>query len=327
MPLGYTGMARQEFVFDWRKYTPYHYAQSADGIRMLYSLIREAIVKGESTLFIEGFTRQGIDYQKLLVNILNDSPLIFWVQSTLGWYTDPRGTHFHFCYNDLFPKKDELMQKIVDKASVIFDKCVKGCKSKYEVALSIHDYLTKTVAYDYDSLPIKDLNSKEVTNAHSLIGPLLYGKGVCDGISDAYSFLLSTCGIKATTVSGNTTEGEPHAWNIIRIEGEWYHVDVTWDLNKGNGNHWFFCLNDAQMSRTRIIKGYVPCNGIEYNYIRRQGTYFIKKKDAIDYVSKMRRCTKEIFCEEEIPANSILSLGRCSSVCPGFGHWFTVTVN
>ena len=61
---------------------------------------------------------------------------------------------------------------------------------------------------------------------HTAYGIMVNGTGVCDGYARAYADLLARMGIKSVVV-----ESEPmnHAWNLVSVGGNWYHVDVTYD--------------------------------------------------------------------------------------------------
>ena len=73
------------------------------------------------------------------------------------------------------------------------------------------------------------------TNAnadHTAAGLLLNGTAVCQGIAVyAHQFLWS-CGIRSRYVSG-ISKGEPHAWNVVEINGVWRHIDYTFALTGG----------------------------------------------------------------------------------------------
>lgn len=85
---------------------------------------------------------------------------------------------------------------------------------------SIHDYLINQTVY----------NTKEerALEDHCPYGPLIEGKGVCDGYTRAAGMLLDAAGIENYYVDGSAG-GEEHSWNIVKLDGQYYHLDVTWD--------------------------------------------------------------------------------------------------
>ena len=58
-------------------------------------------------------------------------------------------------------------------------------------------------------------------------------KAKCQGYSDAFEFLCRQAGIKSLALHGYASKGLPsnHAWNVVRINGKWYLLDVTWGEN------------------------------------------------------------------------------------------------
>jgi len=81
--------------------------------------------------------------------------------------------------------------------------------------LKIHDYIINNTRYDVDKL------NKDSYNA---LGPLFNGKAVCSGYSDLLAIFLTKFGIKNYKVASDT-----HVWNVIYINDEWLHIDLTWD--------------------------------------------------------------------------------------------------
>lgn len=103
------------------------------------------------------------------------------------------------------------------------------CRNRGELETEkiIYDYLCNTVSYDTE---YKD-------PSFECVGPLLFGKGVCEGISKASKFLFDTVGIESLIAHGTSnsrlncgTNNLSHAWNIVRIRDLCFHLDVTFDL-------------------------------------------------------------------------------------------------
>ena len=98
----------------------------------------------------------------------------------------------------------------------IVDTGVTKEMSEYEISLRLHDAVVKHVEYKEGSV-----------NDHSAYGALIEGKSVCEGYAELYQYLLYLCGIQSHAVTG--TAGEDHMWNLVRIDGEYYMSDPTWD--------------------------------------------------------------------------------------------------
>lgn len=94
---------------------------------------------------------------------------------------------------------------------------------EFEREKKIHDRIILKAEYDYPSL-----DDPTDYNAHSAYGCIVEGECVCEGYAKAFVYLARRVGIQsfiATGVGGN----EAHAWNYVKINGNFYHTDLTWD--------------------------------------------------------------------------------------------------
>ena len=131
---------------------------------------------------------------------------------------------------------------VTNKVTEVVEKTVKASMNEYEKALALHDWLTANAQYDMSY------------TEYEADGVLLNGKGVCQSYALAYYLLLEEAGIESSYSFGNG-----HMWNTVKIDGEWYHVDVTWDdpvylsggkvVNKNTNDHTFFGLSDAAIQQ------------------------------------------------------------------------------
>ncbi len=105
--------------------------------------------------------------------------------------------------------------------------------SDFDKALILHDELV--------------LNSSYLLTGETY-DLMVNGKGKCYGYSEAYSYLLAQAGINSEIVESETMY---HQWNKVEIDGEYYHVDVTWDDptpdSPGFADHTFFLLSDSKI--------------------------------------------------------------------------------
>lgn len=82
---------------------------------------------------------------------------------------------------------------------------------------------------------------------HEAIGILKYGDGVCDAYASITGLLLTEAGIESVPISGSTfvEEGINHSWNLVKINGNYYHLDVT--FNDRNGPDKYYLVSDEYM--------------------------------------------------------------------------------
>lgn len=126
-----------------------------------------------------------------------------------------------------------------------------------DIALWLHDYIC--VNYEYDT-PAKE--------NHLVTEILRDGRGVCQAYADLYGLLLERFGIESYYVSSDAMS---HAWNIVKIGGEWYHVDVTWDDptpdRTGRAKHEYFMRSDKKMTELKHYgwESDIKCTSTKYD--------------------------------------------------------------
>ena len=105
--------------------------------------------------------------------------------------------------------------------------------SPYAQLRAIHDWLCEQNAYDTD-VSSKDYRKFEAVSA---LDTDPYTMPVCEGYARAFKLLCDRLSIPCMLVDGIGYAGgtsELHMWNIVRLDGAWYAVDVTWDDSHGN---------------------------------------------------------------------------------------------
>jgi len=129
--------------------------------------------------------------------------------------------------------------------------------TEVEAVKALHDYLVLELKYDG--------NYGEMS--HSAEGVMRNGVAVCDGYARTMRLLLFMTGIESRVIRG-TADNQPHAWNLVKIEGDWYHVDVTWDDPvpdvEGKVRYLCFLKNDADMAKTHTWESEIRCTENEY---------------------------------------------------------------
>ncbi len=109
-------------------------------------------------------------------------------------------------------------------------------------ALFVHDLLASTRAYDVNH---------QISDTHHASACLVDRLCVCQGYAEAYALIMNRLGVPCRIVCSNENN---HAWNLVQINGNWYHVDVTWDDpltndhdHPGRALHKNFLVTDATM--------------------------------------------------------------------------------
>lgn len=114
----------------------------------------------------------------------------------------------------------------------------------FETVKFFHDYIILNCSYD-DSLD----------NYSNAYGALVEGKAVCEGYARAFKYLCDKVGIPCELVIGSTDVD--HMWNVVEIDGKWYHVDVTWDDPKNKDGDYigytYFNLSQEEILKDHTI--------------------------------------------------------------------------
>ena len=188
---------------------------------------------------------------------------------------------------------DQKQAELNKKTQNIIDEVEKNAKTPYQKVLYLHDLLINNITYSHG----RDEGGKTVYDdmAYTVYGALVNRDAVCEGYAKAMSYLCKKMGIECILVTG-VSKDQGHMWNLVELEGKWYHIDVTWDDAEKIIEyplHAYFCLTDEQIKADHTIdpdvwqvskadkeqgmKGYnfgLPeCTATKYNYFEQKNYY------------------------------------------------------
>ena len=170
-------------------------------------------------------------------------------------------------------------RKVQAKAQSIVNQVKRQYNNPYDQAVALHDYIIANIRYDISA---NSQQTREVALA------LLNGRAVCSGYSHTYQLLLNMCGIENTIVGGKAL-GIVHMWNMVKINGQWMHVDCTFDDPAkdipGRKTHAYFGLSDKEISRDHTWnRASTPkASSTQLNYFARKGLVFNTVQDYANY--------------------------------------------
>ncbi len=116
--------------------------------------------------------------------------------------------------------------EIYDKASEVISGIITEDMSDFEKELAVHDWIVYNCTYDKKALGVLGGYSENSDNPY---GVLYNGQAICKGYTSSFQMFMDMLEIPCLTVYASANGGEEHAWNMVKIENEWYYVDVTWD--------------------------------------------------------------------------------------------------
>jgi len=165
----------------------------------------------------------------------------------------------------------------------------------YELEVAVYEWLRDNVRYERSSDKDKMLGFK---NAY---GAIVTGRADCVGYSSAFAYITSLLGFECVIEtgllfdgSGVTDSGGGHAWNFIKLGGDWYNADVTCDAFfsevDGLPSHRFLNRTDQFFADNFYKLGEYPpdsfqaetdisCTATQYNYFVMTDAYIASDAD------------------------------------------------
>ena len=116
--------------------------------------------------------------------------------------------------------KDEIQQLSSKVDQLIEENVDRSLPTKEQIRV-IHDYIINHT--EYDKLKTENINDTTY-KSNTAYGVLFEGYGICSGYSDAMKLFLDKLNIINYKISN-----DQHIWNLVNLDGVWYHLDLTWD--------------------------------------------------------------------------------------------------
>lgn len=176
---------------------------------------------------------------------LHDHPEVFWVSNQYGYSTTESKTTVQL-YSVIAPGECVKISKRLSSEIQSTLQSVPEGTSALDREIYLYDTLIQKCDYDKEAAQ-DDSNWR----AHSIVGVFLDGQAVCEGYARALQLLLNQSGIPSMLVTG-TAEGA-HMWNLVRIDGQWYHADPTWDDNGEYAVHQYLNLSDSMIQQDHTL--------------------------------------------------------------------------
>ena len=177
--------------------------------------------------------------------VARDNPDLFYMWDCTYYTQDDTIQRCTFTYNPAYNQSHVAeYQAAIDR---VFAEVIDANMTDEQKATALHDYLVQHMVYDQNAnnnLGIEKRNAYEA---------LVNGIGVCEGYTQAYAALLKKAGIEVDYCRGQNMN---HIWNYVKLDGNWYHADLTYDDATaasqvgatGYVKHEYFLLSDAAMS-------------------------------------------------------------------------------
>ncbi|MBR4032920.1 MAG: hypothetical protein IKJ07_09335 [Clostridia bacterium] len=192
----------------------------------------------EQSIDVSEFALTPTELLHIFSCVIKDDPYLFFVSRNLRYSYKTNG-----CVLSLSPQYT-MAREEYDSAITYCVKSVRAIatlsehfESEVQKALFLHDFICENFEYD-DELKNDDIYDF-----------LLTGRGTCEAYMLLYTAVLRECGIESHFAASDSLT---HIWNIVRLDGEWYHVDLTWDDSASSetvSRRHFLCSDKAVSER------------------------------------------------------------------------------
>lgn len=205
--------------------------------------------------------------------LMSDHPEIFWCSAYELTTYNISGVDSKYTFRPVYAMTQQEAAQYQAKIDAYVSACmtgVNGMTDEYEIAKYFYEYIIRNT--DYNSA---------AENNQNICSVFVDGESVCMGYSKAFQYLLQQTGIQSSIVSG-TSENEAHAWNLVRLNGIYSYVDITWgdpeftQVEADYIDYTFFGITQEELLKTHGIDNVYElpeCTSTSLNYFRVEGLY------------------------------------------------------
>lgn len=290
----------------------YCYDLLTDDQKNFYQMLEQGQITEDAPFKLSGIEEKDQPYIDALYLYLNNHRTLSWVNP--GYYLQMEETSGKALFITAGTRFDNRGQEadMQAKLATATEEWLAALPGKeaddYTKIVAIAELLCERVTYNYVAAygyGYSELSAqeKEVTRyTHSEYGALVNGSAICTGYAAAFQYLCDLLGVTsiyADGYAGYATGSTAHAWNMVWLDGAWYHVDVTW-MDNGWGNDYSYLLvsdeqiqadhynfsyglhiTDTMPSQMKTLPAARRSTG---GYFDREGRLFTTAEDAVAYV-------------------------------------------
>lgn len=203
----------------------------------------QAVAAYEDTVSLEEFHLTSSQAFEIYYRLYNETPHFFYLSYSTSALVSEDNEVLQLNLDYYYPKSMiPVMEKELKEKITLFLSDLEESWTDFEKALYVYDKLILETSY----------TPGEKDSLYSVYGVFLENQAVCQGYASAYTLIMRDyLGIETHYIYSKEMN---HAWNLIRLNGQYYHVDATWGDPQpdepGRVNHRFFLLSDDAMRKT-----------------------------------------------------------------------------
>jgi hypothetical protein len=257
------------------------YSQLSRSCRQVYEEIGQVIENRKTGANLSTTSEEDLctAYQAFL----SDNGGVFWV-SGYSWKEhrkDGEVVSLTFYPTYAFSEEDqETYQGYVDEVTADYLAKISPDASDFEKARYVYEMLIYNVSYN-----------ESIQENQNILSVFLWGESVCSGFASAAQYMLGLLDVPSMIVYGESM-GVNHAWNLVKLDGEYYYLDATWgntaSQKLNSCSYEYLGLNDRQLAATHKVDMYFDppaCEGSKDNYFVHEGLYI--QEDAQDQLARI----------------------------------------
>ncbi|MCR5508098.1 MAG: hypothetical protein K6F34_05375 [Lachnospiraceae bacterium] len=272
------------------RYFAYHTLK--EGEQKMYKMIYTSLFDFGSRISMP--TRDPAMIDKVFNCVLADNPELFYVRGYNLIRFERGGNVEQLSISGIYTMTRAEAKEHQEKADRYVDECLANAPSgtdDYEVIKYLYEYIIGHTEYDLNA-----------PNGQNYLSVFENGRSVCQGYASAMQYMMTKRGLLCTIVRGVTGDNENHAWNLVKADGEYYHIDVTWgdmsyDLSSESDlsslpelpeiSYEYLCVTTDSIEQSHTTDNPFPipvCTSMADNYYVREGNYF----ETVDKEQLMR---------------------------------------
>lgn len=252
-------------------FTGFYYENLEDTEKIAYELIAEKIEQMPLKIRIPYLDDEGLS--RVFEALLYENPEYIFLSDKCKVETNAFGKSYFLPQYIITLSEYAEKLKDLEKIKEIVDIKTHGVSDDFDKEQIIHDYIIEKCEYV----------DKTGGDYSSVYGCLVNGEASCEGYAKAMKYLLDEADVENYIAIGNTTDedgtSQGHAWNIVQIDGEYYHVDVTWDdpvESSVKNKYAYLNVTDEEITVTHDVEERFlgKCTSTEHNYYVNNSIYF-----------------------------------------------------
>ena len=147
-------------------------------------------------------------------------------------------------------------KETLDMASAVLKDIITDGMSDYEKELAVYEWMTSSLQNDPGLLPVVPTTQADADNPY---GVLKYHNAVCVGYATTFRLFMQMMNIPCMVVHNMEAY---HTWDLVQIDGHWYHTDIYSDAGSSNHSH-FNRMDQMQMTDQTWDTGFFPATDSE----------------------------------------------------------------